>query len=78
MGKIARQRYIDNLSALLLNCYRQYDPDDPKLLEAQNEILAAFRVELQAQGKSRCTINDYMSCSVVRALENYKKELAKK
>lgn len=75
MGKIARQRYIENLSAALLNCYRQYEPEDPKCLEAQNTILDGFRLELQAQGKSRCTINDYMSCAVVRALDNYKKEL---
>ena len=78
MGKIDRIRRIENVSGLLLNAYRKYDHDDPQLKVAQNEILTAFRVELQSAGKSRTTINDYLSCAVVKALDSYEKELKRR
>lgn len=78
MGKVARQRFIENLSGALLNLYRQYDPESPELKAKQNEVITAYRAELMAQGKSRTTINDYLSCAVVRALDNYDKELKQK
>jgi len=78
MGKIARQRSIENLSGLLLNLYRQHEPNDPELSVKQNEILAAYKVQLQSEGKSRTTINDYLSCAVVKALNEYDKELKKR
>ena len=75
MGKVARTRAIENISAALLNVYRMHQPEDPELLEKQHEILSAFKAQFQADGKSRTTINDYLSCGVVKALETYKKEL---
>jgi len=75
MGKVARARMIEAISKNLLNVYRNHKPEDPELAKNQNEVLSAFKAELQAQGKSRTTINDYLSCGMVRALETYKKEL---
>jgi len=75
MGKIARQRRIENLSGVLLNLYRKYDKDDPVLKDKQTEIIIAFKIELQSEGKSRTTINDYLSCAVVKALNDFDKEL---
>lgn len=78
MGKIARQRKIENISGLLLNLYRQYGHENPELKDKQADILIAFKRELQAEGKSRTTINDYLSCAVVKALDSYEKELKHK
>lgn len=78
MGKIQRARYIEKISSMLLVVYRAHEKGSPEMIAAQTEILTAFKTELQKIGLSRTSINDYLSCGLVRALDTYEKELKDK
>lgn len=78
MGRVQRERYIEKISSMLLLVYRKYEKDSAEWKEAQNQILTAYRAELQSIGLSRTSIQDYLKCGLVRALDQHRREAGSK